>query len=102
MLRTSLVAFAASFIFFFAGLSGMFTALSWTPDAAAFLVVQIFAVEFAQSNAPMILLVGVAAAVRLAWIAHKDWSRREIDRRRSSMAPEGGQGTPKEVAQHRP
>ena len=74
MLRTYLVTFAASFIFF-AGLSGM-------PDTAAFLVAQAFAIEFAQSNAPMILLVSAAAAVRLAWVAREDWSHREIDRRK--------------------
>jgi hypothetical protein len=82
MLRTDRVAFAASFIFFFAGLSGMFTALSWMPDAATFLVVQIFAIEFAKSNISTLLLVGVAAAVRLIWIAHEDWRRREIGRRK--------------------
>jgi hypothetical protein len=81
MLRNSLVAFAASFIFCFAGLSGMFTALSWMPDAATFLIVQTFAIELAQSNIPTLLLVGAAAAARLAWITHADWSRREIGRR---------------------
>jgi hypothetical protein len=83
MLRNSFVAFAASFIFFFAGLSGMFTALSWTPDAATFLVVQSFAMEFAQSHVPTLLLIGAAAAARLVWIAHDDWSRREIERRQT-------------------
>ena len=75
MLRTCLIAFAASFIFFFA-------ALSWTPEAATFLVVRTFAIELAQSNTPTLLLVGAAAAARLAWIAHEDWSRREIGRRK--------------------
>jgi hypothetical protein len=77
MLRTCLIAFAASFIFFFA-------ALSWTPEAATFLVVRTFVTEFAKSNSPMLLLIGAAAAACLVWIAYNDWSRREVERQKTT------------------
>jgi hypothetical protein len=36
------------------------------PDAATFLMVQTFAIQFAQSNVSTLLLIGAAAAARLA------------------------------------